>query len=408
MYNLLQRNNELSAARAVKFTQRLVREPSKCMHEERVADLVEQEMRAICFDRILRDSVGNVVSVKHGREKDLVVLLASHMDTVGIGDESNWPFRPYQGVIVDGRLHGRGAADCKSGLAAQVYAGDLLIRSLLPLRGTIVIAATVAEENGRSVGLRALMDQTLPELGLSPDYALLGEPTDLGLYYGHDGWAQIDISVEGSDAGQVNHAVRDLETDIGFLQLSPPERPRSAVHVGLPQIEKCNGVRRACIPLYCRISEGDRVESILQRIQCEASLATRQVAGVAVDVAVQEQEQRLYTGKTTQVKKITQAWSTDPFGHLMERSRQALQAAGVQSHPGKWHLGRLGTGTGGGVLVNEFDVPTIGFGPGHEDQAHTVDEYVRVENIGTAVYGTAAICHALVGVPVCGWTSDEI
>ncbi len=408
MYNLLRRINKLSGARAVEFTQRLVREPSECLHEERVADLVEQEIRANRFDKVLRDSVGNVVSMKYGREKEPVVLLASHMDTVGIGDESDWPFPPYKGVISDGRLYGRGAADCKSGLAAQLYAGDLLIRSLLPLRGTLVVAATVAEENGRSVGLRTLMDQTLPELGLSPDYAILGEPTNLGLYYGHDGWAQIDIRVQGSDAGRVDHVVRDLETDIGFLQLSPPERPRSEIHVGLPQLEKCNGVRRARIPLYCRIAEGDRVDSVLQRIQREASLATRQVGGVVVDVAIQEQEQRLYNGKTLQVKQITQAWSTDPFSRLMQRSRQALQAAGVQSNPGKWRLGRMGTGTGGGILVNEFDVLTIGFGPGHEDQSHTVDEYVSIANIGTAVYGTAAICHALLGVPVCGWTSDEI
>ena len=136
IYNLLRRTNKWSGARAAEFTQRLVRKPSECLHEERVADLVEQEMWANRFDKVLRDSVGNVVSVKYGREKEPVALLASHMDTVGIGDESDWPFPPYKGVISEGRLYGRGAADCRSGLAAQLYAGDLLIRSLLRLRGT--------------------------------------------------------------------------------------------------------------------------------------------------------------------------------------------------------------------------------------------------------------------------------
>jgi acetylornithine deacetylase/succinyl-diaminopimelate desuccinylase-like protein len=65
-------------------------------------------------------------------------------------------------------------------------------------------------------------------------------------------------------------------------------------------------------------------------------------------------------------------------------------------------------GTAGSVLTNEFKIPTIGYGPGCEDQAHARDESVEVEKIRMAAYGTASIAHGLVGIPVCGWTSDEI
>jgi len=53
-------------------------------------------------------------------------------------------------------------------------------------------------------------------------------------------------------------------------------------------------------------------------------------------------------------------------------------------------------------------VPTLGYGPGREEDAHTINENVEVENLGEAVYGTAAIVHRLIGVPVFGWTSDDI
>ncbi len=65
-------------------------------------------------------------------------------------------------------------------------------------------------------------------------------------------------------------------------------------------------------------------------------------------------------------------------------------------------------GTAGNVLVREFDVQTIGYGQGLESLAHRPDEYVELAAIPKAVYGTAVIAHSLIGIPVCGWTSDEI
>jgi acetylornithine deacetylase/succinyl-diaminopimelate desuccinylase-like protein len=65
-------------------------------------------------------------------------------------------------------------------------------------------------------------------------------------------------------------------------------------------------------------------------------------------------------------------------------------------------------GTAGGVLVNEFQVPAIGYGPGSEDTCHVPNESVSVARLSQAILGTAAIAHSLVGVPVCGWTVDEI
>lgn len=164
-------------------------------------------------------------------------------------------------------------------------------------------------------------------------------------------------------------------------------------------METSGGIRRAQIPLCFRVREGDNAESIAQRLQRKAGRLTSQMGGVAVAVAVREEDQRQYTGKATRGRKVVQAWCIDPSSRLVETSQQALWDAGISASIGKWRLGRLGTGTAGGVLVNEFGVPTIGFGPGHEDQTHAVDEHVSVESIGTAVYGTVAICHALIVVP---------
>ena len=74
----------------------------------------------------------------------------------------------------------------------------------------------------------------------------------MALNYGHDGWAEIDICVEGKDTRLVNRAVRELETDIGLLRVNLPGCPRNEVQMELPRMEKSNGVRRTRIPLRCR------------------------------------------------------------------------------------------------------------------------------------------------------------
>jgi acetylornithine deacetylase/succinyl-diaminopimelate desuccinylase-like protein len=79
---------------------------------------------------------------------------------------------------------------------------------MLPLRGNLVVAATVAEENGRSAGLRTLMERTMSELSLRPVFAVLGEPTNLGLYYGHNGWFEMDIWVEAAEQPRAARAAR--------------------------------------------------------------------------------------------------------------------------------------------------------------------------------------------------------
>jgi acetylornithine deacetylase/succinyl-diaminopimelate desuccinylase-like protein len=65
-------------------------------------------------------------------------------------------------------------------------------------------------------------------------------------------------------------------------------------------------------------------------------------------------------------------------------------------------------GTSGGVLVGQFGTPAIAYGPGSEKTCHRPNESVSVARATQAIYGTAAIAHSLVGVPVCGWTLDEI
>ena len=148
------------------------------------------------------DEYGNVVGIMwgaRGKDRATTVLLSSHMDTAEAGPAAAWQDSPFKRRDVrDDVLHGLGASDCKAGLAAQIYAGALLKRSLLPLRGNLVVAATVSEERGGSPGTAApAARHACRRWTSSRSTPILGEPTALSVYYGHDGSATFEVLIEG-------------------------------------------------------------------------------------------------------------------------------------------------------------------------------------------------------------------
>ena len=405
MYDLLKNKLEGLEGDLVAFAQALVREPSPSGDESKTAALVVDQMRALKFDQVSTDELGNVVGVLRGVEDGPTLMLASHMDTVGTGKLSTWNESPWSGRLESGRLHGLGAADCKGGVAAQVFAAGLLKRSLLPLRGNLVVAATVLEENGISIGMRGLLSHTLKDMGLVPDYAVLGEPTDLGLYYGHDGRAEMEVTVRGinpfrvSDAAElVARALDDGGHDGGVEEIA----------VGATRYEDGPGYRQAVIGFERRMDSNDEVNHMVARMRGEAVRAASSIGAVDVEVSVLERNEVMPSGLVVNAKRITQAWSTDPFSPLLSRARQALSAAACEVRPGRWKLARLGMGTAGSLLVNEHNIATIGYGPGHEEQAHREGESVAISKLLACTYGTAAIAHGLVGIPVFGWIPDSL
>jgi acetylornithine deacetylase/succinyl-diaminopimelate desuccinylase-like protein len=405
MYDLLKNKLEGLQAELVAFAQALLRERSPSGDERRVATLVFDQMHALQFDQVLTDELGNVIGVIHGVEDGPTLLLTSHMDTVCTGNLSTWNESPTSGRIESGRLHGLGAADCKGGVAAQVFAAGLLKRSLLPLRGNLVVAATVLEENGISIGTRALVAHTLKDLGLSPDYAVLGEPTDLGLYYGHDGRAEMEITVRGVNPFRVTDAAEMVSR---VLDETGHDSAVEEIVVGDTRYEDGPDFRQAIISLQRRLGDSDDVSHLVSRMRGEAVRAASPAGTVDVEVSVRERHEVLPSGLVVKAQRVAQAWSTDPFSPLLARSRQALAAAGCEVRPGRWKLARLGMGTSGSLLVNECGIPTIGYGPGHEEQAHREGESVPIARLVGCAYGTAAIAHGLVGVPVFGWIPDSL
>jgi len=133
-------------------------------------------------------------SIKIGDGRKM--MLISHLDTVPAGEKELWRIPPFSGIVKDGRVYGRGAADAKGCIASMLGCLKSLADEGWPINGEIIFAA-VADEESENRGVRRLIAQ-----GVKADYAVVGEPTNLNVCIAHRG----SIFLRASFIGKAAHS----------------------------------------------------------------------------------------------------------------------------------------------------------------------------------------------------------
>ena len=105
-----------------------------------------------------------------------VLAFAGHTDVVPTGPEKNWTIPPFEGLVKDGFLHGRGAADMKGSLAAFVTACERFVARYPDHRGSIALLITSDEEGPAKEGTVKVVE-TLEARNEKIDWCLIGEPS---------------------------------------------------------------------------------------------------------------------------------------------------------------------------------------------------------------------------------------
>lgn len=112
---------------------------------------------------------------RKGTQSPLFVF-AGHTDVVPPGPEQAWDSPPFEPVIRDGQLYGRGAADMKASIAAFVHAAEEFIQSHPDHAGSIALLLT-SDEEGPAIDGTVQVCRILKERDELPDYCIVGEPT---------------------------------------------------------------------------------------------------------------------------------------------------------------------------------------------------------------------------------------
>lgn len=308
----------------------------------------------------------NVFARLPGRTRRRLVLEA-HTDTVSIKGMTIPPFEP---VLNNGRMYGRGAVDDKAGVAAMMHAvASIHADGIMP--PCEVLLAAVVDEEFSYRGVVSLCE------GLEADAAIVAEPTELRVVVASKGVLRFKVTTHGKAAHSAkphlgNNAISHMARLVLALEdenkrlasFAHPLLGSPTVNVGVIQ----GGVQVNLVPNRCtieidhRLLPGETASSVLRLYQ--ALLDRLKKEHPTFDATLEEPP-----------LLVDEALNTPVDSHVVRIAQQVLGKLGMDTSPCGVPFGSDAS------KLSRAGIPTILFGPGSIDQAHSVDEYVEVTQV---------------------------
>ena len=373
----------------IEFLQRLIRTESLPGREGEVAELVENEMLSLGYDQVERDEVGNVIGLCKGQGQAPAMMFNSHLDHVNVGDPKAWPHPPYSGEIWNGRLWGRGAVDIKGPMAAQVYGVGSFIADGIRPEGDVYVTAVVQEEIG-GLGARHLITH------LRPPLVVVGEPSQNEIRRGHRGRSELVVHIKGKSvhASIPEKAVNPLEVLARFVLQLKNSKMREDEELGLSTIaptllrtdQTSSNVTPGEIWLTCDCRTVPNESGEDMREQLQTLIEECLIKGASAGVEATYCDHVSYTGLRRSIPSEHPSYLLPPE-HPAVASAEAVLGKVFKSieHAGVWRFA-----TDGGHFAQAGQT-VIGFGPGDDKLAHTVEESIEIAEIEKALIANRAL-----------------
>lgn len=372
------------------FLRDMIAIPSESGDEEAVIQRIKKEMEKVGFDRTEIDPMGNLMGfIGDGKH---IIAIDGHIDTVGIGDPNQWKHDPLTGYEDEELIFGRGASDQEGGIASAVYAGKIIKDLGLEDDYTLVVTATIMEEDCDGLCWTNILKDT----DLQPDFVVITEPTSCRIYRGHRGRMEIKVSTTGVSAHgsapeRGENAIYKMAPIIFELeQLNQRLKDHDFLGKGSLTVSeifsespsRCAVADGCSISIDRRLTLGETIESALAEI---ASLEA--VKNADAKVEVYKYDKFSYTGYRCQADSYFPTWLIEDDHPVTESLVESYKKVfGEDPIVDKWTFS-----TNGVSIMGMHGIPCIGFGPGHEDQAHAPNERTWKKELVKAAAMYAAI-----------------
>jgi acetylornithine deacetylase len=329
----------------------------------------------------------NLAGTLRGSGVGRSLMLASHIDVVGVSEDEHWLRDPFGGEVDGGYVWGRGSADMKGGTACLLAAVEALLALGLRPGGEVVWASVVDEETG-GMGTLAVVDR-----GYTADAAFMPEPTRRRIVPMCRGILWGDLTIQGRSShieipqadwreGGAVDAIAKARLMLDALdELNADWALRPAKQH--PLLPVPNQLYVSMIAAGQHPSSWAEQATITFDIQYTANEADADGVGGEVKREVQEFVAAVAAGD---------AWLAE-HSPILRWTVDANPGEVAMSHPLVQELQRActrldldpspdGTGfhTDSSILI-AAGIPTVVFGPGEPDDAHQVDERVAISDL---------------------------
>ena len=314
------------------------------------------------------------------------LLVACHLDVVPAGD--GWETDPFEPLVKDGRVYGRGATDNKGQMAACMVLARFLKEHERQLQGEFILIGAADEERGSRLGLEYLLE----ECGLTADYAIIPDVSY--------GMKKIDVAEKGAlflevtSYGRQAHGSRPEEginaiwNMMDFLQ-ELKTLPFKCTHHPLFTPPTLNlgtiqgGAARNIVPGKCQAGidirhlPGESKEEILERVR-----------GIVKRVE-KKNPQAHFELKIDSYLEPSSVDANNPLVGILKRHTEAVMGLSPEL-----------TGLSGATVTKQLlqkGITAVGFGPGSEKEAHVANESIDVQQLADFVEIMALVCMELLG-----------
>jgi acetylornithine deacetylase len=308
------------------------------------------------------------------------VLIAGHIDVVSGGDELAWTSPPFEPRIADGVLYGRGSCDMKAGVVAGLAALRAIVEAGVEVGGEAMLVSVPGEEDGGAGMLAAI------RAGCTGDAAVITEPTRLEIVTAQAGAITFTLTVSGRSAHAAfrRRGVSAVEKLVPVLDaLARNEADRNAAE----RLQSMRDLRLPYPTSIGRVQAGEWSSTVPDRLVAEGRYGVR----VGQTAAEAEAELRAVVADACSRDE----WLAEHPVDVRITGGRFASAAVPSDHPLPWALGAAARdvagrlppfvgvpyGSDARLLIHQGDTPTVLYGPGDPEVAHTVDEHVSLDEV---------------------------
>lgn len=368
----------------ISLCQKLIQQKSYSGEESGVVGVLSENMKQMGFDEVTVDKYGNIIGCIKGNRPGKKVLFDGHIDTVPVTEEAEWLYPPFAAEIHDGKIYGRGTSDMKGAVAAMTCAASNYAKDTgKDFAGEIYVAGVVHEECFEGVAAREISKS------VRPDYVVIGEASQLNLKIGQRGRAEIVIETFGKPCHSANpekgiNAVYKMAKVIGAIRtLVPTYHPVLGDGIlELTDIKSAPYPGASVVPEYCRATYdrrllvGETKESVLEPINGLLEKLMAEDPELKVKASYAVGRERCHTGNEIEGERFFPGWLYDKDDDFVQAVYTKLTDKGFTPEITQYNFC-----TNGSHYAGEAKIKTFGLGPSRENLAHTLNEYVEIEQL---------------------------